>query len=67
MDFELAAVAGTGVDLADGQRPPQRAQDVLLQPRGDDHAVIRFGRRFGLDAGFRDLAENVEHQRSCPL
>ncbi|MCK9389918.1 MAG: hypothetical protein M0Q22_16210, partial [Sulfuritalea sp.] len=32
LNFQLAAVAGTAIDLADGQRPAENMQDLVVQP-----------------------------------
>jgi hypothetical protein len=36
VDLELASVARAGVDVADGERATERAQDLLLQARCAD-------------------------------
>ena len=61
VDFQLATVAGAGVDVAYGERPAECAQDFFLQPRNDNHLLGGSGRRLGLDTGAGDLAKNVQH------
>ena len=61
VDFQLAAVAGAGVDLPNRQRATERAKDFFLQARDNDVFFGRRGRGFGLDAGDRDLTEDGEH------
>ena len=61
VNFQLAAVARSGIDLADRQRASEYAQDCFLQPGDDDHLVRGRGRRLGLDAALGDLAQDVEH------
>jgi hypothetical protein len=61
VDLELAGVAGAGVDLPDRQRAAEDAQDVVLQPRDAGRIGGRRGRILGLDAGDRDLLQDVQH------
>ena len=70
VDLELAAVARTGVDLADRSARPRVAQDLALQRVAVTRSVIGGGgARLGDDAGAGDLLEDFAawHQRSCPL
>src|SRR5207244_13573478 len=61
VDFQLATVAGAGVNLADRQRAAERAKDFFLRARDDDVLTGRRWHGFGLDAGDCDLAEHGEH------
>jgi hypothetical protein len=67
VDLQLAAVARTGIDLADGQRLAQDLQQFAMDAF-DRCAlgVVDARRRLGEDAVAGDLPENVPHQRSCP-
>ena len=71
VDLELAAVARAGVDLADRAAPVPASSGSSAAAWRRRPCRRRRGRRFGLDARLRDLAEYVEHsaspQRSCPL
>jgi hypothetical protein len=55
VDLQLAAVAGAGIDLADGQRAAEDAQDLVVQA-----VISRCGRRrrawLADDAGAQDAA-----------
>ena len=68
VDFQLAAVARTGIDLADGQRAAEDAQDLVVQTRRSRAAGRRpaSGARLGEDAGAEDASEQRNH-RSAPL
>jgi len=62
-DLQLAAVAGAGVHLADGQRPAeQRARPRVHPARQREHRVVAGAERLGDEAGPEDLGEEP-HQR----
>jgi len=58
VDFELAPVARARIDLTDRERAVEALQYVAFEAacRGEQR-LIRFRRRFGPDAGDRDLFE----------
>jgi hypothetical protein len=68
MDFEFAGIAGSGIDLADGQRAAEDAQDLVVQPVDLALGAVFAGRlrRLGEDAGAEDVAKQWNH-RSTPL
>ena len=68
VDFQLAAVAGAGIHLADreaaAEPAPRRALDAGRQ--FGERGVVRRRRRFG-QRGVRQAFEQCPaHQRSCP-
>jgi hypothetical protein len=44
MDFEFAGIAGSGIDLADGQRAAEDAQDLVVQAIDLALRTVRAGR-----------------------
>jgi len=50
IDLELARIAGTGVDMTDGERAREMFEDIGLQPlRSDTQRLVGLRGRFGLD------------------
>jgi hypothetical protein len=63
VDLELAAVARSGVDLADHERAAEELQHFGLDLRClHAELVVRLGRRFADDAGADDLEEEGNHE-----
>jgi hypothetical protein len=50
VDFQLAAIAGAGVDVTDAQRAAKYGTDVALQAVANAQAFIRLRRWLGDDA-----------------
>jgi hypothetical protein len=61
MRFELAGIAGAGIDVSNRERASERAQDFLLQTRNDGILGSWRRRWFADDAGAGDAAKDVEH------
>jgi len=67
VDFEFAAIARAGIDLADGQRLAENGKEFVLDALAfDAQRAAEFGRRFAADALACDLFEDAPRQRSCP-
>src|SRR5487761_2557832 len=68
VNFQLAAVAGAGVDLPDRQRAPELgargAIDALRQL--GERGLVGLGRRLGERAMGEAFEQRPAHQRSCP-
>jgi hypothetical protein len=62
VDFELAAVAGTRVDVANTERPAEHGADLLLERLAHAQAVVRLRRRLGGDPDGRDLSQRLQHE-----
>src|SRR6185312_11760653 len=61
VDFQLAAVAGAGVDVPDAERPAEQGADALLQGLADAQAVVRLRRGLGGDPNDRNLPQRLQH------
>jgi hypothetical protein len=61
MDFQFAAIAGAGIDLANGKTAAEAPVDPVLDllAHGFQFAVTRCW--FGGDAGLADFPEDSEH------
>lgn len=49
-DFQFAAVARAGIDVADGKRAAELTEDYALKARREMHCFVCCGRRLRLDA-----------------
>jgi hypothetical protein len=66
VDFQLAGIAGAGIDFADGQRAAEDVQYLVVQAVDLAlRAAFGLGHGLGEDAGAEDVAEQRNH-RSAP-
>jgi len=62
INFQLAAVARAGIDVADGERAAELAQDIGLQTlRLLPQLLVGSRRRLAFDAGMQDLLQYAIH------
>ena len=65
--FELAAVTGAGIDLADRERPTEHSHDLRSQPLADALKLPDRSARFGDDARSNGGTKLAKHLSAAPV
>ena len=61
LDFQFAAIAGAGIDMADAQRTPEYTMKALVNTLDANAVLVRLGRRLAEHPGTSNALEDIEH------